>query len=901
MGATNLISMASEVNEYVRASLPDWRAGLETRGGTPTVGVVDGDDDEESSVQVLDHLEAFTDVALEPPREVLSRRSSTFQAHEPFVSKGPSREPEHRWADWLLRARRRPATVTTSLFHTSEGDGHDGGGDGDSLCTQSQSSPTGSSLARAEDDTGMLDRARSFADARRSSSRLSWPMRRTSTADASVEVSRGSPPRWLHPQPTPSPLLVWAETKVLPLKAVGIELQAQRDCLAMTLDQHGGDLAANDAADADAGALGVTVPLPVSVQPTTCKQRNTAGNKGTSSAASTSLRSLFVLNIKHKTPRGIVRALVSAASRAGLIPPGAEAQQQAVDSLLREDVGPLISPVAKHTAVHPSLDASFSSCVTDEASCAAYGDLGMSSPWEKVFHARGFIVAVGRVSGMSHRTVLVGRLARAGTASLLGAGAGGSRVHFVAVVLASPEAAHAPMKSAVATAHTIATLLRDDRFFAEAMAARTPSDVRAHVEGFLHRKLASVNLPPPFAPPAFVDKDGCGTIAGTSCGGGSRNWCCSGCASVCCDFAAESAAHASGWFPFSGVCNDVKRRLPHYVSDWTDGIKDTSAVTTSMCAVIWMYFSTLAPALALGIVLQEEMDSQMGIPEVILAEALSNLAFSLFAGSPILVLRVTGTTVVYIKLLFTWCKSLGVQFLPFYAAAGLWCALFVVLAAAFDAATLIHAAGRFTEELLAALVSVIFIHSAMKEVGKAATKSKETPEMFLKHLVLFLGTFAAARQVNAFRKSPYLSRRTRAFIANMSSGISLVLLTYVSYLVSPAVRVERADVDISHNRFPTSHLGGRPWLVNCWTLTANHTLLAALPGLIFAVQVFVESNLASLLTAGPDHRLVKGTGHHLNFLCVGVATAACSLFGRDPQPESPVKLCPVSPEHGPSI
>jgi hypothetical protein len=81
-----------------------------------------------------------------------------------------------------------------------------------------------------------------------------------------------------------------------------------------------------------------------------------------------------------------------------------------------------------------SFDASF-----DAASCAtaAYGDLGLSSPWEKVFHGRGFLVAVGRVSGMlGKRAVVVGRLASAGGASL---GGGGSRVHFVALVLAGPE------------------------------------------------------------------------------------------------------------------------------------------------------------------------------------------------------------------------------------------------------------------------------------------------------------------------------------------------------------------------------------------------------------------------------------------------------------------------------
>jgi hypothetical protein len=36
------------------------------------------------------------------------------------------------------------------------------------------------------------------------------------------------------------------------------------------------------------------------------------------------------------------------------------------------------------------------------------------------------------------------------------------------------------------------------------------------------------------------------------------------------------------------------------------------------------------------------MDGTMGVSEVLLAEALSNIVFSVFAGSPLLILRVTG-------------------------------------------------------------------------------------------------------------------------------------------------------------------------------------------------------------------------------------------------------------------
>jgi hypothetical protein len=255
------------------------------------------------------------------------------------------------------------------------------------------------------------------------------PRRPAGTTTATSFTTATTAPR-SHRLLRPAPVLVWTETKILPEKAVGFELQAQRDCLAIALgnaDHYRALPTAKDASLARSCLGGVTQPQQMigssasaataDAAPPTVTAGNAAGNMAGNTAGgristggmSTSLRSLFVLGVRNKTARGIVRTLVGAASRVGLIPPGDQAQQQAVDSLLREDMG------ASHLAGRRGeggggggssgggLNVSSISSSTDlsPASCASavYGDLGLSSPWEKVFHARGFIVAVGHVSG----------------------------------------------------------------------------------------------------------------------------------------------------------------------------------------------------------------------------------------------------------------------------------------------------------------------------------------------------------------------------------------------------------------------------------------------------------------------------------------------------------------------
>ena len=355
-------------------------------------------------------------------------------------------------------------------------------------------------------------------------------------------------------------------------------------------------------------------------------------------------------------------------------------------------------------------------------------------------------------------------------------------------------------------------------------------------------------------------------------------------------------------WPFASVARDARYRLPHYVSDWTDAFGDEYSFSKTINATVWLYFSTLAPALALGVVLREETRGAIGPTEVLLAEGVGNMAFSLVAGSPLLVLRVTGTAVAWMKILSGWFHGgggvfAGEDFLAFHAAVGLWCAGFVVFIASVGGAGLMRHAGSFTHEILAALVSGIFIRSGVAEVVAVAAVADEMddaevdehPAFFLKHLMLFLGTFYVARAVLGFQRSPFLGKNTRTVIADMAPAIFLVSLTLLSYAVAPDVGVKRAnitdDTPMPRAQLGTSSLGN---------LSQPRGARGG-PRPAFAAQVFVESNAASILTAAPANALVKGGGRglHLDMLGVGCVIAAASVWSCP----MPMGTIPHSPQH----
>ena len=126
----------------------------------------------------------------------------------------------------------------------------------------------------------------------------------------------------------------------------------------------------------------------------------------------------------------------------------------------------------------------------------------------------------------------------------------------------------------------------------------------------------------------------------------------------------------------------------------------------------------------------------------------------------------------------------------------------MVITASVGGAGLARHAGSFTQEILAALVSGVFIRGGVGEVVAASFVTDEMddvevedhPAFFLKHLVLFLGTFYVARAVLGIQRSVFMSKTTRTVFADMAPAISLVSLTALSYVVSPDVDVKRANI-----------------------------------------------------------------------------------------------------------
>lgn len=95
--------------------------------------------------------------------------------------------------------------------------------------------------------------------------------------------------------------------------------------------------------------------------------------------------------------------------------------------------------------------------------------------------------------------------------------------------------------------------------------------------------------------------------------------------------------------PFAGLVNDVRRKYPHYKSDFIDGFKNFKCFVT----FIFVYFATIAPCVTYGGLLSKKTEGWLGLSESIMATALGGILFGFFSGQPLMIVGVTGPVLLF--------------------------------------------------------------------------------------------------------------------------------------------------------------------------------------------------------------------------------------------------------------
>jgi len=315
-----------------------------------------------------------------------------------------------------------------------------------------------------------------------------------------------------------------------------------------------------------------------------------------------------------------------------------------------------------------------------------------------------------------------------------------------------------------------------------------------------------------------------------------------------------------------GLRADLARKLPGYAGDFRDGMHPKV-----LASVLFLYFACLANAIAFGALTGKLTDNQVGIVEMLIVTAAGGVFYALFAGQPLTLLGGTGPVVIFTGLLYSVCNSFNLPFLSVYAWVGLWSALLLTILAMTDASAVMKHFTRFTDEIFAALISVIFILEALKSIMGDYADDNLT-KAFLS-TILALGTFMLAFRFKQATRWRYATRTLREFLSDFGPALAIVAMT-VFASVFPQVPLERPVVP---SELVTT--SGRPWLVPLNTLPLGVIAACFGAALLVTILLFLDQNITTRIVNSRDNRLRKGGGYHLDLLIVAAVVGVGSLFG----------------------
>uniref|UniRef100_A0A8C7UYI2 Anion exchange protein n=1 Tax=Oncorhynchus mykiss TaxID=8022 RepID=A0A8C7UYI2_ONCMY len=475
---------------------------------------------------------------------------------------------------------------------------------------------------------------------------------------------------------------------------------------------------------------------------------------------------------------------------------------------------------------------------------------------------------------------------------------------------------------------SIATLMTDEVFHDVAYKAKDRTDLIAGIDEFLDQVTVlppgewdpSIRIEPPKNVPSQEKRRSaaqCGTDPG--------------------DEEEEDEGHGgpelqrTGRF-CGGLLLDIKRKAPHYLSDYTDAVS-----LQCLASFLFLYCACMSPVITFGGLLGEATEGRISAIESLFGASMTGIAYSLFAGQPLTILGSTGPVLVFEKILYKFCKEYGLSYLSLRTCIGLWTAFLCLVLVATDASSLVCYITRFTEEAFASLICIIFIYEALEklihlgehypinmnnnldkltqysyvctrclfnpelgiicqnnitasEVYWEALEVKKRgefvgsacgphgpyiPDVLFWSVVLFFSTVFMSAFLKEFKFSRYFPTKVRqAVISDFAVFITIFTMVLVDYALgvpSPKLKVPSVFKPTRDDRgWLISPLGGNPW----WT-----TIVTVIPALLCTILIFMDQQITAVIINRKEHKLKKGCGYHLDLFVVGVMLGVCSIMG----------------------
>ncbi|XP_076245508.1 na[+]-driven anion exchanger 1 isoform X1 [Calliopsis andreniformis] len=385
----------------------------------------------------------------------------------------------------------------------------------------------------------------------------------------------------------------------------------------------------------------------------------------------------------------------------------------------------------------------------------------------------------------------------------------------------------------------------------------------------------------------------------------------------------ESGLSRSGRL-FGGLMNDVKRKVPFYLSDFKDAL-----AIQCVASFIFLYFACLSPIITFGGLLGEATGKNMAAMESLVSGFVCGIGYGLFSGQPLTILGSTGPVLVFETIVYEFCKKSNWNYMSFRFWIGSWTSLILIILVAIDASALVCYITRFTEENFATLIAFIFIYKAIENVlsigkkypinthandqfdyecwckppngtlpssydninwtaldpkscqnyngtlvGDGCNLPHYIPDVFLMSIILFMGTFLLSVELKDFKNALFFPSKVRQVVSDFAVIIAIFSMSALDHFVN--IPTPKLEVPVEFK--PTLH--NRGWII--WPFENNpwwSAIVACLPALLGTILIFMDQQITAVIVNRKENKLKKGCGYHLDLFILAILIQICSVMG----------------------
>ncbi|CAG2167893.1 unnamed protein product [Oppiella nova] len=394
---------------------------------------------------------------------------------------------------------------------------------------------------------------------------------------------------------------------------------------------------------------------------------------------------------------------------------------------------------------------------------------------------------------------------------------------------------------------------------------------------------------------------------------------------------------------FGGLINDVKRKLPWYLSDFRDAL-----VLQSIASIFFLYFACLTPIITFGGLLGEATGNNIATMESLMSGLVCGLLYGFFSGQPLTVLGSTGPVLIFETILYDFCNVIIIainitaivvtfslrnqdfNYLNIRLWIGLWVSLILMIMVAIDASYLVSYITRFTEENFATLISVIFIYKAIDNLyeiskvypidkhpdmihnytcfcsfedhyedyiiqtdrrvddglknctisgGKLEGYGCETPNYVSDVFLLSVILFASTYVISLLLKEFKTSTFFPTKLRQIVSDFAVPIAIASMTLVDMFFAISTPKLYVPSEFKPTRNDRG-------WVIPLTHEknpwyilALTWLPALLATILIFMDQQITAVIINRKEYKLKKGGGYHLDLFILSILMAICSVMG----------------------